>query len=86
MRGLIFDIRILLHIHLFVCASICEFWGRNSVKGGRMKNLGKLEILKNGKMIIIIIIYCHNGSGKCRKFSRSRMMKQTVPLFSSREI
>ena len=35
-RGLIFDIRILLHIHVFVCASICEFWGRNYVKEERM--------------------------------------------------
>ena len=35
-RGLIFGIRILLHKHVFVCASMCEFRGRNSVKGGRM--------------------------------------------------
>ena len=35
---------------------------------------------------IIIIINCHNGSGKPRKFSRSRMTKQTAPLNSSREI
>ena len=34
--GLIFGTRILLHMHVFVCASMCEFWGRNSVKGGRM--------------------------------------------------
>ena len=34
--GLIFGIRILLHMHVFVCASMCEFRGRNSVKGGRM--------------------------------------------------
>ena len=26
-RGLIFGIRILLHMHVFVCASICEFRG-----------------------------------------------------------
>ena len=31
-RGLIFGIRILLHIHVFVCDCMCEFWGRNSVK------------------------------------------------------
>ena len=71
-------------MHVFVCASVCEFRGQNSFKGGKMKNLGKLEIFKNGKMIIIII--CHNGSGKCIKFSRSRMMKWTAPLNSSREI
>ena len=34
--GLIFCIRILLNMHVFVCASMCEFRGRNSVKGGRM--------------------------------------------------
>ena len=34
--GLIFGIRTLLHMHVFVCASMCEFWGRNSIKGGRM--------------------------------------------------
>ena len=48
--------------------------------------MGKLEIFKNGKMIIIIIINWHNGLGKPRKFSRSRMMKRTVPLDLSREI
>ena len=32
-RGLIFSIRILLHMHVFVCASMCEFRGRNSIKG-----------------------------------------------------
>ena len=34
----------------------------------------------------IILINCQNCSGKSRKFSRSRMTKQTVPLSSSREI
>ena len=73
-------------MHLFVCASVCKFRGRNSFKGGRMQNPGKLEIFKNGKMIIIIIKNCHNASGKPRKFSRSQMTKWTVPLNSSREI
>ena len=41
---------------------------------------------KKGKMIIIIIINCHNGLGKPRKFSRSRMTKRTAPLNSSHEI
>ena len=36
MCGLIFDIRILLHMHVFVCASMWDFRGRNSVKGRRM--------------------------------------------------
>ena len=36
-RGIIFGIRILLHMSVFVCASMCvEFRGRNFVKGGRM--------------------------------------------------
>ena len=46
-----------------------------------------LEILKNCKrIIIIIVINCQNGSEKSRKFSRSRMTKQTGSLNSSREI
>ena len=35
-RGLIIGIIILLHMHVFVCAIMCEFRGRNFVKGGRM--------------------------------------------------
>ena len=34
--GLIFGNIILLHMHVFMCASMCEFQGRNSVEGGRM--------------------------------------------------
>ena len=44
-----------------------------------------LEIFESLKRIIIIINF-HNGSGKPRKLSRSRIMKRTVPLNSSREI
>ena len=44
-----------------------------------------LEIFKNFKRIIIII-NCYNGSGKLRKFSRSRMTKRTTPINSSCEI
>ena len=36
--------------------------------------------------IITMIINCHNGSRKPRKFSRSQMTKRTAPLNSSREI
>ena len=36
LRGLIFGTRILLHMHVFVCASMCEFQGQNSIKRGRM--------------------------------------------------
>ena len=42
----------------------------------------KIENFKNGKMII----NCHNGSGKPKKFSRSRITKWITPLNSSREI
>ena len=42
--GLIFSIRILLHMYVFVCTSMSEFRERNYVKGGRMQNPGKLEI------------------------------------------
>ena len=77
-------------MHVFVCASVCEFRERNFFKGGRMYNLGKLEIFKNRKMIIIIIIIIiinwHNGLGKLRKFSRSRITKWIASLNSSREI
>ena len=34
----------------------------------------------------IIIMNCHNFSGKPRKIYRSRMTKRTAPLSSSREI
>ena len=34
--SLIFCTRILLHMHVFMCASICEFRGRNYVKGEKM--------------------------------------------------
>ena len=51
------------------------------VKPRKIRNLKK-----NSKMIIIIIINCHNGSRKPRKFSRSQMMKRTAPLNLSREI
>ena len=34
--GLIFGIRIIQHMPMFMCASLCEFRGRNSIKGGRM--------------------------------------------------
>ena len=46
------------------------------------KIIRKFQKLKK----VIIIINCHNGSGKHRKFSRSRMMKRNAPLNSSREI
>ena len=51
-----------------------------------IKESGEVKVqIRNFKRIIIMINY-QNGSGKPRKFSRSRMTKQTVPLNSSREI
>ena len=59
------------------------------------KNCGTFAIKKSGggESIIngslnskIILINCHNFSGKSRKFSRSRMTKRTAPLSSSRKI
>ena len=58
------------------------------------KHCGTFEIKESGGVKyklwnfkrIIIIINCHNGSGKPRKFSRSRMMKRTASFNSSREI
>ena len=44
----------------------------------------KVQIMEFQK--IIIIINYQNGSGKLRKFSRSRITKQTALLNSSREI
>ena len=35
-RSLILELEKLLHMHVFVCANVCEFRGRNSVKGERM--------------------------------------------------
>ena len=58
---------------------------RGTKPGPIVPTPGKLEIFKNGKMIIIII-NCHNGSGKPKKFSGSWMTKWTAPLNSSREI
>ena len=68
----------LLHMHVFLCARLCEFWGRNSVKGEECKTREKCSIfLKKGKMVIL---------GENRKFSRSRTMKRTSSFISSREI
>ena len=72
---------------LCFCVLVCVNFGDEIlVRGKECKTHEKLEIFKkNGKMIIIII-NCHNGSKKPRKFSRSRMTKQTTPLNSSRKI
>ena len=77
-RGVIFGTRILLHMHVFMCASMCEFRGQNSVKGGKNVKPGKNSIfLKKDKTVILV---------ENRKFSKSWMMKRTSSLNSSREI
>ena len=45
----------------------------------------KIRNFQNDKMLIKII-NCHKGSGKLRKFSKSRMTKWTASLNSFREI
>ena len=68
----------LFHMHVFLCARLCEFWGRNSFKGEECKTREKCSIfLKKGKTVILV------GN---LKFSRSRTMKRTSPFNSSREI
>ena len=52
-----------------------------------IKESGGGESIINGSLNSkIILINCHNFSGKSRKFSRSLMTKRTAPLNSSREI
>ena len=60
-------------------AYVREFRGRNYVKGGggNVKPKKNSIFLKKGKKIISV---------ENRKFSRSRMTKQTASLNSSREI
>ena len=42
-RGLIFGTRILLHMHVFVCASMCEFLGQNLLMGKECKTREKIQ-------------------------------------------
>ena len=61
----------------------CGTFGIKESEGVKVQIMEKkLENFKNGKMII----NCHNGLGKPRKFSRSRMTKWIAPFNSSREI
>ena len=42
-------------MHVFVCASVCEFRGRNYVKAGKNVKPGKNSIfLKKGKTVILV--------------------------------
>ena len=65
-------------MHVLMCASMYEFWGRNSVKGEKYVKPGKNFIfLKNGKTVISV---------ENQKIFRSQMMKRTSPLNLSCEI
>ena len=54
-----------------------EFRDKILLRGGECETSRKSNFLKNGKMIISVII---------RNFSRSQMTKRASPLESSREI
>ena len=54
-----------------------KFWDEILLKGGECETLRKSNFLKNGKMVILV---------KIQNFSRSRMIKRTLPLQSSHEI
>ena len=69
----------MLHMHVNVCVN---FRDKIVLKGGRCKtweNLNFSEKWQNGKLPLMYKL-------QNWKFSRSRMMKQTSPLDSSREI
>ena len=86
MRGLIFDIRNYC-IYMSLCVLVCvNFEDEIMLREEECKTRENRNFFKKKIKMIIIIINCHNGSGKPRKFSRSRMTKRTMPLNSSREI
>ena len=65
-------------MQVLVCASMCEFRGRNSVKGKKKcKILEKFSFSKKSKTVISV---------ENRKLSRSRVTKRTLLLNSSHEI
>ena len=69
-----------------LCVLVCVNFGDEILLRGKNVKPVKIRNFKNRKMIIIIIINYHNGSGKPRKFSKSLMAKRTAPLNSSYEI
>ena len=66
----------MLHMHV-ICCDCTEFRDEILLRGEECKNRENSNFLKNAKMVISI---------KIQKFSRSWMMKRTLPLESSREI
>ena len=64
-------------MHMVGCVYAWNFGTKFFLKRGECKTRENSNFLKKGKIIISI---------KIRNFSRSRMMKRTFPLKSSREI
>ena len=60
-----------------ICCDCTEIRDEILLRGEEYKTRENYNFLKNGKMVILV---------KIRNFSRSRMIKQTSPLESSREI
>ena len=70
-----------------LCVLVCmNFGDKILLRGEECKTRENYKLKKNNGKMIIIIINCHNGLGKPKKFSRSRMMKWTTLLNSSREV
>ena len=66
-----------LHMHVVGCVCVWNFGTKFFLKRGECETPENSNFLKNGKIVISI---------KIQNFCRSRMMKQTSPLESSRKI
>ena len=66
-----------LHLHVVGCVCVWNFGTKFFLRRGECQTPENSNFLKNGKIVISI---------KIGNFSRSRMMKRTSPLESSREI
>ena len=66
-----------LHMHVVGCVCEWNFRTKFFLRRGECKTRENSNFLKNGTIVILV---------KNRNFSKSRMMKRTSPLESSREI
>ena len=66
-----------LHMHVVGCVCAWNFGTKFFLSRGESETPRKSNFLKKGKIVISV---------KIQNFSRSRMMKQTSPFESSREI
>ena len=66
-----------LHMHVVGCVCAWNFGTKFFLRRGECKTQENSNFLEKGKIVISV---------KIQNFSRSRMMKQTSPLESSREI